>query len=779
MSMGIRRVLCRNASADRIRALLLGSAAVAWALNAVAQTVTPAQSQAASSASTAAGDQIPEIVVTALKRDTDIQQTPLAISAIAGDSLAAAGITDVSDLRVPSLTFVQENPSLTRVVVRGIYSVGESTTGVYYDEAPVTGAIGAGNDAGSSIPLVKLFDVQRVEVLQGPQGTLFGSGSMGGAVRVIFNKPDLHDYSGAFDVDGSSVYQGGVGGSVSVMGNFPLIENMLAVRVVGYDSETPGYVDNIVLNQRNTNISHSQGGRFLARFQPNDNFTLDASFIYQHSFGGDGRWDESAGNFKSTFETQLPYDDVFKLYNITAHWDLGVVAATAVVTDMQRRIVSTDTDVSPFFADFYTGANAAPNCAAIDNNGAPCSAAQQTAYNTHVNSFIPSAIEPHQTVSNPTVEVRLASNTKGFLDWTVGGYYSDRQTHVDNPIYGANAATGALDGPQLYLRQIDDELTEYAAFGEASAHLVSGLTLTFGARYFDYSRTVGGDTAQGLDLLGVSTTPYGSTHSNQDGFVTKTNLSYQFDKDFLVYAEASQGFRPGGVNQVIGLPTQLTPYQSDSLWDYEIGAKTSWFDNHLTFDIDAFVIDWSNMQVLGFTPDGIFQFVTNAGAAQIKGIEVELVARPVTGLSFSAHASPMHAVLSENQVSPNVLGPGVKGDHVPFTPNLSGGVSAEYNWPVNDGLVGMARLDENYVGSSNSEFNNSDGYDRRLSPYALTNGRVGVESPGKKLGVYIYVNNMFDRVAINFANAQLLAGDKTLVSTFPPRTVGVNLTGKF
>jgi iron complex outermembrane receptor protein len=168
-----------------------------------------------------------------------------------------------------------------------------------------------------------------------------------------------------------SAYQGGVGGNVNAMGNLPLIDGKLAVRVVAFDSESPGYVDNVFLNQKNTNTSYSQGGRLLARFQPADNFTLDGSFIYQRSFGNDGRWDESAGAFESTFETQLPYDDEFKLFNLIARWDLGPVTATAILSDMERREIYTTTDTSPFFAANYTGAYAAPDCAPIDNSGNP------------------------------------------------------------------------------------------------------------------------------------------------------------------------------------------------------------------------------------------------------------------------------------------------------------------------------------------------------------------------------------------------------------------------
>jgi outer membrane receptor protein involved in Fe transport len=303
--------------------------------------------------------------------------------------------------------------------------------------------------------------------------------------------------------------------------------------------------------------------------------------------------------------------------------------------------------------------------------------------------------------------------------------------------------------------------------------------LTFGARYFDYTRDVGGQTVLGLDLVGASLTPYRQVSSSEHGWVTKTNLSYQLSNDLMVYATASQGFRPGGVNQVLGLPTALAPYSSDSLWNYELGTKTTWLDKRLILNLDGYFINWSNMQVQGLTPNGAFSFITNAGAARVKGVEFDLTALPIENFQISADASISHAALTENQVNPNVLGPGVKGDTIPYVPRFTGGISAQYTLPITSFLNGMGRVDESYVSSSNSEFNNSNHLDTKLPAYSMTNFRVGVEGPQKDWGVYAYVNNAFNKNAIVFSAASAISLRQNLVTSQPPRTFGLNFRKSF
>ena len=723
---------------------------------------------------------IEEVIVTALKRDTSLQQTPLSISAVTGATLTNAGVQDIARLTqsVPGLVFEDAGPASTRITIRGIRSVGEPTVGLYYDETALSGAVGAGNDAGGETPLAKLFDVQRVEVLRGPQGTLYGSGSMGGTLRVIFNKPDLKKLSAGVEGDAVATSGGGGGYDVEGMANIPIIGDRLAARAVVYTQGLGGYVDNTFLNEHNVNSYHNDGGRLLLRFAPTDDLTLDASYLYQYLDGQNPTWYDSQGPYVSRAQVQLPVTDRLQIYNLTARWDFHRVVATAVVADTERK-TSNSADVSPFIEN---DANNPAACAAFRGGGKPCSPATQATFNSYVASKVPSLLYPVQTIYNPTAEVRLASAGKSFLDWTVGGFYSDRTTHANNSEVLVDPMTGALlpqPGSNVYTRLIFDHLKQLAGFGEGTAHLTDALALTFGARYFNYTRDVGGATPVGLDLVGASVTPYRQVSSSQNGWVTKTNLSYGFGGDVLVYATASQGFRPGGVNQVLGLPAALAPYQADSLWNYELGTKTSWLDKRLILDIDGYVINWSNMQVSGRTPNGAFAFITNAGAARVKGVELDLSAAPLQNLQISANASVLRAALTENQVSPNVLGPGVEGDEIPYVPRFTGGVSVQYTLPMTPLFGGMARVDESYIGQSHSEFNNSNHFDTALPAYSLTNVRFGVEGLRKDWGVYLYADNVFNKNAIVDSAASAISLGQNLVQSARPRTYGLNFRKSF
>lgn len=749
------------------------------ALLAICATAVSAQQQTASQTEPSADTGgIQEIVVTALKRNTDLQQTPLSISAVTGDTLAAAGIQDITQLTesVPGLTFEDAGPASTRISIRGIRSPGEPTVGLYYDETPVSGAVGSSSDAGGSTPLAKLFDVQRVEVLRGPQGTLYGSGSMGGTVRVIFNKPQFSNEA-SIEADGLDTPDGSGGYDAQGMVNVPLVQDMLAVRAVGYSENIGGYVDNLYLDQHDVNFYRNDGGRVLVRFLPIDDLTIDGSYFYQSVHGQDPTWYASYGPYNSISQTQLPVTDKLSIANLTAHWDLHALLLTAVISDTERKTADTG-DVSAFIENYE---NNPGDCAFFQNGGNPCSPAQQQLFNAYVAEHVPSALYDAQSVHTPTAEVRLSSEGKHFLDWTIGGFWSDRTTHANNSEVLANPATGALlPQPQsnVYTRLIYDHLQQIAGFGEGTAHLTDALSLTFGARYFNYIRDVGGSTPLGLNLVGASNAPYRQVGSSQSGWVTKTGLSYQVTSDVMVYTSASQGFRPGGVNQVLGLPTALTPYQSDSLWDYELGTKMGWLGNHLVVDFDGYLINWSNMQVTGQTPNGAFSFITNAGAAQVKGLELDLTAVPLQGLEITADASESHAVLTEDQVNANVLGPGVKGDSIPYAPRFTGGFSAQYAVPVTAAFGAMARVDETYVSASQSQFGSSP-FQTRLPAYSMTNLRIGLQSPDKDWGAYVYVDNLFDKDAITSSGASAISLGQNEVTSERPRTIGLNMRKSF
>lgn len=724
-----------------------------------------------------ATDVTPEIIVTALRRSSALQKTPMSITAISGDALRRANVQDVSQLKnIPGLTFVDSGPANTRLVIRGIQTVGEPTVGLYYDETPVTGVVNAGNDAGGSMPGVKLFDVDHVEVLRGPQGTLYGSGAMGGAVRVLFNKPDSQ-FSSAIDITASQTEHGGTGSLFQAMVNLPFVEGKVALRAVGFDQTVAGYIDNTVLGFKDINEVHSKGGRLLARLTPSENVTVDLGVIYQENRGDRPYWNQEAGPYNATNQVRMTSDDLVTIYNGSMKWDFKGVTAFGTVSFSNRKNFGANGDPSYYFQSLINNPGV---CARLRGGGAACSQAQQATFNSYVQDYVYGVVFAAQKAHATTAEFRLSSRDGEHLTWTGGVFYSDRDGRNDNNQFKTDPLTGLPYVPWIRQtnRVIDDELTQTAVFGEATYAFTPKLSLTAGTRFFRYERTIGGNTVVPLDLINAKLNDYTIVKSSESKWVSKVNLSYQANPRTLFYAEAAEGFRPGGVNQVLGLPAVLQPYRSDSLWNYEAGIKTQSFSNHLIVNVDVYHIDWTDMQVQGLTPSGPFNFISNAGAATVDGIEAEVATR-LGAVSIRANASYSDAKLSENQANANITANGKRGDRIPYVPKLTGGLEAEYAWAVSGRWNGSVRANANYVGESFSEFRPNNIYYRRLPSYTLVNARIGIEDQTSGWGVFAYVNNLFDKVAITSSTATAITVGHTLVTSAPPRTMGLNVRKTF
>ncbi len=717
-----------------------------------------------------------EVVITALKRETALQSTPLSVSAVSGEALRKTNVQDISQLRgVPGLSFVDGGPSNTRIVIRGIQTVGEPTVGLYYDETPMTGLVSSSSDAGGSMPEIKLFDVNHVEVLRGPQGTLYGSGSMGGALRILFNKP-APAFAAAIDASASDTAHGGSGHVVQGMVNLPLVRDKLAVRVVGFDETSAGYIDNTVLNLKDVNETKSKGGRVLARLTPVENLTIDAGAVYQETHGDRPMWNLEAGPYNATNQVRLPSDEIMSLYTVTAKWvDHGLTwVGTASATN--RKNYSALGDPSYFF---QTDLNNPGACAKL--RGGPCSPDTLAAFNTYVQGYVYGVVEAVQKAHATNAELRVSSDETHRLTWTAGAFYADRQGQDDNNQFKVDPATGLAYVPWIRqtTRLIDDELRQSAVFGEAAYKLTTRLTFTVGARFVDYQHDVAGNQVIPLDLIGAKASSYTVVKSRENKWLSKVNLAYAYNDHVLLYTQAAQGFRPGGANQVLGLPAALTAYRSDSLWDYEAGVKTRAFGNRLTFDADAYRIDWSDMQVLGQNlAIGPFSFISNAGAARITGGEAE-AALHLGGLQMSANLGYTDARLSQNQTNANISANGVRGDRIPYVPKITGSLNGDYDWRLGDGWRGYAGANAVFAGESFSEFRPNNIYYRRLPAYTVVNLRVGADAGSRGWGVYAFVDNLFDRVAIVSETANNISVGHTLVTSMTPRTVGVNVRKTF
>jgi len=725
-----------------------------------------------------------EIVVTALKRDTRLQDTPLAISAITGDTLARAGNTSITDLtrNTPSLRIVDSGPGNRRVILRGVTAAGEPTVGVYFDESPVAGSVGTTSDSASSTPDLRMFDVERAEVLRGPQGTLYGSGSMGGTLRVIYNKPQSDAWAGAVSANMSSVKSGGLGASIDAMVNAPLVEDKLALRVVGNYNQFAGYVDNSYYGDKDINDGHSYGGRALMRFTPTDRLTLDLAVYYEKVSTDSPRWiSETGQRYVTDARSESGNYDENRIYSATLNYDFDAFAVTAVTTYFDRdRIVVGDV------SDTFTGRDTPAGCARyhLRDTALTCSPDQLATYLQNTGRILFSSLYQPQSVKNWTNELRLSSTGDGPFNWTFGGFLQDRETVVRSTLLTADPNTGQLqdfvDENIFYDRTINDELKQKALFAELSYRFFDALTVTLGSRYFEYKKLVGGRIDKGQEHYVSNITPYQEERSKEDGFVHKINVAYEFSPQLMVYAQAAEGFRPGGVNQVIGLPAAMAAYTSDSLWNYELGMKSQPLPG-IYFNLTGYRIDWDNLQVSARTSGtgSVFGLIANAGAARIEGAEVELSAYPLPGLSIGGNLGYTDARLSEDQVSEVVVANGRKGDRLAYVPRWSLSGSAEYTWAISDALDGLVRVDASHVSSTYSTLSPLDTYRRKVDAYELVNARIGIQSPEGEWSAHLFINNLFDAAAINSRGSSSNTGGRTTTYSAPPRTFGISLMKKF
>lgn len=825
----------RNGAARRqagLRALLLGSVMAVTPSLAAAQDAPPPPAESPSTeASAPSSGADGEIVVTALRRNTRIQDTPIAISATSGETLAASGTTSFTELTrtAPSLRIVDSGPGSRRVLIRGITSAGEPTVGVYYDETPVSGSVGTTSDSGGSTPDFRLFDVERAEVLRGPQGTLFGSGSMGGTLRIIFEKPKADRLEAAFSGNMTAVEGGGPGFSLDGMINLPIVEDKIALRIVGNYNKFAGYVDNIILtddpnagnvadtspdprylrNVKNINDGESYGGRALLRITPTEDLTIDLSATYEHvdapiplwrpdfsrangfDFASNMHADNINEDNNRIFSGTIRYDfDAFSVIGTTSYFDRDFTR-TYDVSDTFNGRVGTVQNAEGRFVNTLNSAGTREGCRRYQlgitsaANTTQCTADQLTGY---FNATVPlqsSALYQPQKLNNWVHELRLSSTSDSPFQWTVGGFLESRDTEVRSLLLVASPETGAVYSPSTpgaiaYDRTINDELRQKAAYAELSYKLADQLTLTAGARYFNFERKVGGRIDVGQIHYSSRVTPYTEANYEEDGLIYKFNVSWQPTTRLLFYAQAAQGFRPGGVNQVIGLPAERAAYTSDSLWNYEIGAKTT-LARGVYLNLAGYRIDWDNLQVSARTAGtgSVFGLISNAGAARVWGAEAELSANLLPGLSFNGAVGYTDAKLSEDQVSDFVVATGRRGDRIPNVPRISASASLDYKRPVSDTLTATARVDASHVGSFYSTLSPTDIYRRKIPAYELVNLRFGIEGVDSDWGVYLFANNLLNDTAINQMSASANTGGITNAVSIAPRTYGLNLMRRF
>jgi iron complex outermembrane receptor protein len=676
-------------------------------------SVGAARAADVTAASAPSGTTLGEVIVTAAKREENLQKVAVSVQAIDSKAIKQLNITSFNDYVkfVPSLQVQNFGPpNSSTIYMRGISDGGngnhsgpQPSVGTYLDEQPVT-TIGGTLD-------IHIYDVARIEVLPGPQGTLYGASSEAGTLKIVTNKPSTSGFYGALDVQGNVVDHGSEGYVVEGFVNVPLASNA-AIRIVAFDEHDAGYIDNVpgtrYFPSAGTTINNNQfvknnfngvdtfGGRVALKYDLNSNWTITPSVIAQDT-RADGvfGYEPAVGDLKVQRFAPDSDHDRWAQAALTINGKIGRYDLTYVGSYFNRKVdsLSDYTDYSVAYDQSY-GSGAYW----IDKNGNPLHNPQQEIVGT----------DRFEKGSN---ELRLASPSTDRFRFLVG-LFQERQTHwiiQDYQIQGFSPEFSVTGWPNtIWLTDQNRIDRDEAAFGEATFDITSKLSITGGMRYYHYDNTLYGFFGYNANYSSHTGESQCSLYPDNSfrnapcvnlnarvadsGETYKANMTYKIDDQKLVYFTYSTGYRPGGVNRISSIP----PYHADSLTNYEIGWKTSWLDNSLRWNGAAYDEEFEQFQFAVLFPPNSLTGVQNAPSARILGVESNVDWRATEHLTLSAGASYNDAVLTANFCGVDQSGAPLtnctadsiasngapKGEQLPFTPKLKGDVMARYTWDV-------------------------------------------------------------------------------------------------
>lgn len=713
-------------------------------------------SQAADPDREDATDIIEEIIVTATRREAKLATLPLSVHVLTEKQLRQMGALDFQGYAasVPGLNFTDFGFGGESHTIRGVTTIQGSeinpATSVYLDDVPITHAGGVGLPYS---PNPVLVDIERIEVLRGPQGTLFGASSMGGAVRIIPAAPDDRASAAFAEIQASTVADGGEGYELRGMVNEPFAAGRGAVRAVGYWQDADGFIDNVELGARDVNTEETHGGRLAASYGFNDRVGVTGKLTYQRreSDGSDAD-DMSVPDRQQLRYVSEPNRDTWTLFNlvINAEFDWGEFVSSSAYYD---RTIDTRLDTSDFLGFFFdTGAT-------------------MTAVN-------------EETARELTQEFRVFSPLEDSFHWLAGLFLQDQEAGLNQqfPTTGLeeeNREVAALFGSadELYTSWTDTDLEQIAVFGELGYRVNENLEFVLGARWFDIDRNYD-SRATGLFNGGLGTA---EGDAGEDGIIPKLSVTYTTADGLTLYATAAEGFRPGGVNPPeasdlpecqqeladLGYDGFPIAYDSDSLWSYELGARKTFAGGRAWVSATAYRIDWTDMQSSHLLDCGI-GFLENAGSAVNDGFEFSLSANAADWLQFDVGASYIDARLDEDAPNFNA----VKGDRVPAVPRFAAYLGLNFVLPPIAGIDDRLRLDYRYVGSSYTDF--SQDWRLPMPSYEITNVRYSLL--GERWSAMLFVENAFDERGIALISDSILGSWET---TIAPRRVGLSLRRDF
>lgn len=694
-----------------------------------------------------------EIVVTATRRSERLMDVPQSITAISADDLARLNATQLRDYAntIPALTISSNGGAgQNQITLRGVTSGADvaSTVGIYVDDVPYGGSTVFAINTSLALD-AGLFDLDRIEVLRGPQGTLYGASSMGGVLKYVTRKPNLDEFEGTVQVGLSSTDHGGLSYNAAAAVSAPVLTDKIAVRASGYYSRDAGYVDNVALGEKDVGRARIYGGRLDLLLTPTEELSIRLSGFAQNIHrDGTAQVDNTLAGAAVTGELQQsrvlrePFDQRFRVVSGTIDYDFGSAHLTSI-TSYQTNKVAYRLDASALYVPLLTSVGLPIASAATDGGVATKKLAQ---------------------------EVRLASSGETWIDWIIGGFYTHERSIAPTSLVAYNA-DGSPFPINLLTAKLPSTYKELAGFGNVTVHFSEKFDVTGGLRYAHNRQTY---TQNTTGILAPSV----PTLRSHEGVVTYlANARYRFSSHATAYARVASGYRPGGPNVVTSDPLTGAPlgppkFDSDTLTSYEFGFRAETVDRSFSVDAAAYHIDWNDMLISGVR-NGLNTYI-NTGGAKIDGAELTLTARPSPSLMVTGAFAYQNARLAAESVD---LG-GRKGDPLPNVPKFTAAISADYRDDGSDlqpTFGGTLRfVSDRYAGFDGNP--NLPQY--RVGDYATVDLRAGVALG--RIDAQLFVRNLFDdRGAMSVSTALAALGGPARVAILQPRTIGFNLSTRF
>jgi iron complex outermembrane recepter protein len=708
--------------------------------------------------------QLQEVVVTAQKRSESVQDVPAAISVLRGDELDKLQATDLVDYAAYVAGLQVDSggtPGQTQITLRGIdANGGGATVGTYIDDTPLGSSSLFAQGASYQLDLMP-YDIERVEVLKGPQGTLYGASTMGGLLKYVLRAPEFDQFEShvgvdMFDIDGA----GTVGRGARASFNIPLVQDTLALRVSYFNHLNPGYIDDGATDAKNQNTDRQQGGRVAALWQIASNVSLKITGMLQNTnadapsiitvntmplrtnaAGQPVGFSPGAPVYGDLTDDHIPtlaYQQRLQFYSATLNWDFGWADFISASSYSQA--------LNNINFDLTTSYGFGALIPELTGGAYPAGLAP---FNTQLNLY------------KATQEFRLASPSGGEVEWLTGLFY----TNEDAPqLQDASATTTALvpipsisplarfDSPSHY--------SEYSAFGDVTFKLPWDSDITGGLRLArDHQFAASDQTGVIIPNSNAGSGASENVHTYMYA------LRHHFSAESMLYARVASGFRPGGPNTPFpGVPPTVAP---DTLVNYELGLKSSAFEHRLQFDLAAFHIRWSDVQVQAQTLEGV-QYETNGGSAKSDGFELQSALAPIRGLTLQANAAFTRAVLT----TPIRFLGYQAGDRLALTPSWSASFTGSYVVPVTESWNTSFNAAYRYVGERFSLVN-SDPNALRLPAYCALDASGGLAN--SRWNIRLFVKNVTDKRAyLSEANLSTPSSGTADIVILQPRTVGVS-----